>query len=111
MLSLEHKHPGVFQELQSGEFVVFKSSRTFSAIAIDKAHGQANACIKGEGGAIVVTEDPPALRRWMVAGPEVSRLATCYEIVSDAKDANEKIRHHEQTARAQLQFFEKFSKL
>ena len=47
----------------------------------------------------------------MVAGPEVSRLATEYEIVSEAKDANEKVRHHEQTARAQLQFFEKIGKL
>ena len=43
----------------------------------------------------------------MVAGPEVSRLATEYEIVSEAKDSNEKVRHHEQTARAQRQFFEK----
>ena len=48
-----------------------------------------------------------AVRRWMVVGPEVSRLATVYEIVSEAKDANEKVTHHEQTARAQLQFFEK----
>ena len=47
----------------------------------------------------------------MVAGPEVSRLATEYEIVSEAKDANEKVRHHEQNARAQLQFFEKVGKL
>ena len=35
MLSLEHKHPNVFQEFQSGKFVVFTSSRTFSAIAIE----------------------------------------------------------------------------
>ena len=90
MLSLKHKHPGVFQEFQSGKFVVFKSSRTFSAIAIDQAHEQANAVIKGKGGAIGVTEEPSALRRWMVAGPEVSRLATEYELVSKPKDANEK---------------------
>ena len=79
MLSLEHKHTGVFQEFQSGKFVVFKSSCTFFAIAIDQAHGRANAVIKGEGGTIGVTEDPSALRRWMVAWPEVSRLATEYE--------------------------------
>ena len=47
----------------------------------------------------------------MVAGPEVSRLATEYETVSEAKDANEKVRHQEQTAGAQLQFFEKVGKL
>ena len=109
--ALEHKHPGVFQEFQSGKSVVFKSSRTSSAIAIDQAHEKTNAVIKGEGGAIGVTEDPSALRRWMVAGPEVSHLATGYEIVSEAKDANEKVRHHEQTARAQLQFCEKVGRL
>ena len=88
MLSLERKHPDVFQEFQFGKFVVFKASCTFSAMAIDQAHEQANAVIKGEGGAFGVTEDPSALRRWMVAGPEVSRLATEYEIVSEARDAN-----------------------
>ena len=82
MLSCEHKHPGVFQEFQSGKFVVYKSSRTFSAIVIDQAHEHANAVIKGEGVAIDVTEDPSALRRWMVAGPDVSHLAAEYEIVS-----------------------------
>ena len=111
MLSLEHKHPDVFQEFLSGKFVVFKSSCTLSVMAMDQAHEQANAVIKGEGGAIVVTEDPSSLRRWMVAGLEVSRLATEYEIVSEAKDANEKIRHHEQTVRAQRQYYEKVGKL
>ena len=43
----------------------------------------------------------------MVAGPEVSRLATEYDILSEAKDTNEKISHHEQTARAKRKFYEK----
>ena len=47
----------------------------------------------------------------MVPGPEVSRLATEYETVPEAKDVNEKVRHQEQTARAQLNFFEKVGKL
>ena len=37
-------------------------------------------------GAIVVTEDPSALRRWMVAGPEVKRLVAEYDVAADAKD-------------------------
>ena len=69
MLSLEHKHQDIFQEFQSGKFVVFTSSHTFSAMAIDQAHEQENAVIKGEDGAIGVSEDPSALRRWMVAWP------------------------------------------
>ena len=43
----------------------------FSAIAIDQVHEQANAVIKADGGAIGVTEDPSALRRWIIARPEV----------------------------------------
>ena len=71
-------------------------------MAIDQAHKQTNAVIKGESGAIDVTDDPSALRRWMVAGPEVSHLA---------KDANENTRYHEQTAQAQRIFFETVGKL
>jgi hypothetical protein len=75
--------------------VVHKSNREFSALAIDQAHEQANAVIKGDGGAICVTEDPSALRRWMVADPEVSHLVAKYESASEAKDADENTRHHE----------------
>ena len=42
----------------------------FSTMAIDQAHEQNNAVIKGDGGAIGLTEDQTALRRWAVAGPE-----------------------------------------
>ncbi len=54
------------------EFVLHKSDIDISAVAIDKAHEEANAVIKGDGGVAGITEDPPALRRWMVAGPAVS---------------------------------------
>jgi len=96
---LEQRLPPVSKEFRDGKFVVFKSRRPFSAMAIDQAHEQANAVIKGEGGVIGVTEDPSALRIWMIAGPEVSRLAGEYECLSALRDANETERHHEQTAR------------
>ena len=66
---------------------------------IDQAYEKANAVIKGEGDVIRVTEDPSAPRRWMIAGPEVSRLAGEYECSSALRDANETDRHHEQTIR------------
>jgi len=37
------------------KFVVKKSKHAFSAIAIDQAHLQNNACIKGEGRAVGLT--------------------------------------------------------
>ena len=56
-------------------------------MVIDQTHEQANAVIKGDGGAVGVTENPSALRRWMVSGPEVSHLVAQYDAVSQAKHA------------------------
>ena len=78
--------------------------RELFALAIDQAHEQNNAVIKGDGEAIGLTEDPTALRRWMVAGPDVSGLVTGYEAVSRAEDATTSSRHHEPTERAQKAF-------
>ena len=74
VMLLEEAYPQLAAEFHSGKFVVHKSNREFSALAIDQTNEQANAVIKGDGGAIGVTEDPSALRRWMIAGPEVSHL-------------------------------------
>ena len=105
MMLLEEAHPQLAAEFHSGKFVVHKSNREFSALAIDQAHEQANAVIKCDGGAIGVTEDPSALRRWMIA--EVSHLVAQYESASEAKDANENTKHHEQTEHTQNAFFDK----
>ncbi|KAG0723721.1 hypothetical protein GWK47_042072 [Chionoecetes opilio] len=50
------------------------SPKRFSTIPIDQAHEQNNELVKGEGGAVGLTENPVAFRRWMVAGPEQARL-------------------------------------
>ena len=45
----------------------------FSAsMGMDQAHEQMNELIKGEGGAIGLTENPSALQRYMVAGPQMA---------------------------------------
>ena len=76
-------HPQVAIEFEKGNFFVHKTSREYSAIAIDQAHEQNNAVVKWYGGAIGLTEDPAALHRWMVAGPEISRLVEDYEAASE----------------------------
>lgn len=111
MICLEEMQPRIAAEFRSGKFVVHKSSRAFSALAIDQAHEQSNAVIKGDGGAIGITEDPSALRRWMVAGPEVSFLVGQYETLCGAKDTNEEVQHHEQNEHAQKTFIERVQKL
>ena len=43
-------------------------------MAIDQFHKQKNAIIKGSGGAVGLTNNLSALRRWMLAGPEVASV-------------------------------------
>lgn len=62
-------------------------------MAIDHCHEQNNALIKGSGGAVGLTENPGALRRWMVAGPDIARMTTDFENVSFPQREN---CHHEQ---------------
>ena len=85
MCDLPVKHPDVCAESHNGSFKVNKTKRLFSSIALDHAHEQVNAVVKGEGGTIELTENPAALRRWMVAGPELARIVEEFEEVISAK--------------------------
>ena len=75
-----------------------KSTNPFSAIALDQAHEQENAVVKGEKGAVGLAGNPAALRRWMIAGPEVARVIKEFETsTSSLATKNEKKgRQHEQ---------------
>ena len=59
-------HPDVYAEFLKGKLVVKKSKRASSAIAIDQAHEQNNVSVKRDDDAVGLTENPAALRRWMV---------------------------------------------
>ena len=74
MVSLKECHTDVDAEFLKGNVVMKKSKHAFSAIAIDQAHEQNNASVKGDGGAVGLTENLAALRRWMVSGPEMARF-------------------------------------
>lgn len=62
IVSLHQTHPQLANEFQQGNFVVHKTHKEFSGLAFDQAHEWANAIIKGDGGAIGITENPSALR-------------------------------------------------
>ena len=55
------------------------SIQKFSAIPIDYKHEQNNKKVKGDGGAIGLTENSSELLRWMVCGPEVARVVGEFE--------------------------------
>ena len=66
MRSLQNVHPAVADQFENGKFVVKKTHRSFSSIAIDHAHEQNNSVVKGDGGAIGLMDDTSKSTRWMV---------------------------------------------
>ena len=110
MATLQKSHPSVYQKFISGAFAVHKSTNAFSAIALDHAHEQENASIKGEGGAVGLTENPSALQRWMIGGPETARMVTEYESQS-APEKKQSTKHHEQVPSVQNAFLKNVKSL
>lgn len=105
MTTLHQRLPQVAKEFEQGSFIVHKTTRPFSAIAIDHAHEQNNKIVKGDGGAIGLMQNPRALLRWMVAGPEIARAIDSFEAVClDNNTGKNQVRHHEHTPSAQVSF-------
>lgn len=105
---LESSHHAVFQEFMAGSFTVQKSHRVFSSIALDQAHEQCNALVKGEGGAIGLTSNLNALKRWMIAGPEISSIIKEFEAQLFAIPQQADL-HHDQIQSVQNTFMKEFT--
>ena len=67
--------------------------------SVRNAHSH-NANVKGDGGAVGLTDNPNALQRWMVAGPEMSRMVAEFEDDSIPRSS----KHHEQAKAVQTIF-------
>ena len=68
MVNLKELHPSVYEQFMCGNFTVKKAAHAFSAIAIDQAHEQNNAIVKGDGGAIGLIENSQLFcDGWLVA--------------------------------------------
>ncbi|KAL9978410.1 hypothetical protein ACROYT_G015923 [Oculina patagonica] len=115
MTSLEKGHPSVHSEFERGGFVIRKTQRPFSALAIDHAHEQNNKCVKGDGGAIGLTENASQLLRWMVAGPEVASVVAqfeaCHDSIKSSQTKGPDVHHHEQKRSTQCTFESQVSSL
>jgi hypothetical protein len=62
---------------------------------LDQVHEQNNAIVKGVGGAVGLLTDAAALRRWLVSGPEISRMVDDFEHLIMRKSTGTD-KHHEQ---------------
>jgi len=56
MVTLAIKDPSVYTQFMTGNLTVKKTTHAFSAIAIDHAHELNIALVKGDGGAVGLTE-------------------------------------------------------
>ena len=110
MVLLSQKHPAILDEFHAGKFVVHRTCNKFSAMAIDQCHEQNNATVKDSGGAIGLMTNPGALRRWMVAGPEVARMVTEFEALQSHSIISDH-RHHEQHPGVQAAFLQEVKSL
>ncbi|CAH0381202.1 unnamed protein product [Bemisia tabaci] len=107
MVNLKGLHPSIHAEFLNGKFTANISGRKFSAMALDQAHEQCNSRVKGDGGAVGLTENSDELRRWMVAGPEISRVIQEFEkgFRQLSKSTDKDKDHHESSAAFQSLFF------
>ena len=61
-----------------------RQTRGFTlAIPIDQVHKQEKSKVRGKGGVVGLTDNPTALQRWAIVGPEQARLTAQFERVPD----------------------------
>lgn len=90
------------EEFEAGHWTITRSNHRFSSIPIDQAHEQANKRVKGVGGVIGLTENPAMLERWVITGPEISRVVEQFTDVSEVQDVE--LPHHEEGMASQHRF-------
>ncbi len=101
---LEVRHPQIYHQFKSGNFVVQKTHRKFSCIGVDHAHEQNNKIIKGDGGVTGILDKPDALLKWMVAGPEIAFIVQEYEDLLGRGGSASETHHHEDTPSFEKRF-------
>ena len=79
LLELKYRHPSIYKEFMNGCFTGQKSDKRFSFIALDQIHEQDNIKVKNTGGALPILDKEAALRRWMLAGPELKTILEDFE--------------------------------
>ncbi|KAE8742640.1 hypothetical protein FOCC_FOCC011820 [Frankliniella occidentalis] len=109
LADLQAVAPELHIEFSKGNMFFPKTKRRFSCLGFDQVHEQNNALVKGDGGAVGLTEEPDDLRRWMLAGPEVQRILNEFE--SSSADRCTDDLHHEQYAGYQAQIQRKVQDL
>ena len=101
---LPQQHPEIYKQFKAGHFTAQKTKRPFSAMPHDQAHEQSNPPVSSDGGVVGLTDNPTALKCWMVVGPEVARWIMEFVEENTHLNASEETHYHEETASAQKTF-------
>jgi hypothetical protein len=98
-------------QFESGNFVASKTNRKFSAMAFDQYHEQKNRDLKGAAGIIGLTDDPAALEKWILAGPENAKQLKDFEeeYLNFDDDEDHLSEHHEDGESHQNRFHDHVS--
>ena len=93
-----------YQLLKKGIFTANKTDRRFSNIHLDQNHEQLNDYLKKSGGIVGLTEDPAALKRFLVCAPLVAEL--CNDFKNSFAGTNEPFsnKHHAESSYMQQRF-------
>ena len=114
LLEMEQSHPQLFTEFfDRGHFVVTKTGRPHSCIAIDQAHAQLNRILKSATGGLDFLnrdDDLEALMRFIITSPIVAEMCMEYEDTFGPWPINLD-EHHECYSAFQMNFFEDVKRL
>jgi len=102
--------PPAIRDQFKKNWVFHKAKRPFSAMPLDQTHKQNNEKVKGSGDAIGLTENPAALKRWMIAGPEQARILDEFEEMNNLSQ-EPSFQSHEQGHATQETFHKQVSNM
>ena len=107
--------PSSIKQQFKKHWVVSKTQHRFSSIPLDQVHEQQNAVVKGKGGIIGLTENPLALERWLLCGPELARCIFEFESEVENKgrdsSSSREFLHNEETLTDQKNFKQQVNRL
>ena len=94
---IRSNYPITIHEYIGSSRKVQKTKNVLCTLTIDQCHEQVNEMIKGNVGAVGLTENLQSLERWTVTGQEISRVILEFEkSFHAANDRQKSHKHHEQ---------------
>ncbi len=111
LVNLIFKVPDVATEFRVGKWVVYKSQKALSGIAIDQTHEQSNDQVKESGAAVGLAENPSEFQSWMAAGPEEAWILCEFEENFNLLHCKTDLHHYEQMPATQNAFSEEVKSL